>query len=567
MKKLIKTSLISSTILLCLTSCFNKKDKHSGRYSENVGFDFSLPENGGLSKLSTNQTQEVSSNMVLIEGGTFIMGQTQQNVMGGINNTPRAVHVQSFYMDDTEVTNKEYLIYLDWLKKVFPPENPKYKHIYEAAIPDQDVWKTPLGNDGGLSKNYLKHRAFENYPIVGVTWRQANDYCKWRTDRSTEKALTDEGVLKSLYTNDSITVEGRDHFDAEVFETDPKLLFNGDYSIYSEYVTNPDIEDNDESNSDETSDKKDIVLNIDQHSPSPSYRLPTEAEWEYAAKADVENRYYNSVRGRKKYSWNGQNVRNSQSKYYDLHSNFKQSKGNYSGIAGWSSDYGDITTPVGSYPANAFGLYDMSGNVAEWVFDIYRQEMDTDVNDFNYVRGNIFTKTKLDANGKVMIASHEDIVYDTLPNGKIVPRLLPGQIIKENITSNDAYLKPNYSRADNRNYSDGDLASSRDYLEDDPERQKKMYNAPIISAPVINEETGELEYIYDKKTRTTLVTDYSRVYKGGSWKDREYWLDPSQRRFLEEYMSTDYIGFRCVVTKMGVAHEKKRRSPLNQNRF
>ncbi|NJB82630.1 gliding motility lipoprotein GldJ [Wenyingzhuangia aestuarii] len=564
MRKFIKFPLISSfTLLICLTSCYNQQNLNPDRYSENIGFDFSLPENGGLSKLSPNGGQEITDNMVLVEGGVFVMGQTQQDVMGGINNSPKTVHVQSFYIDDTEVTNREYLIYLDWLKKVFPPDNPKYKHIYAAAVPNEDVWKNPLGHDGGLSKNYLRHRAFENYPVVGVSWRQANDYCKWRTDRITEKKLMEDGVLKPLYTNKKITVEGRNHFDAEVFETDPKLLFNGDYSIYTEYVTTPEYQETDSVIVNAVVDKKDIVLNIDKHSPSPSYRLPTEVEWEYAAKADVENRFFNSIRGRKKYAWNGESTRDLQSRYYVQHANFKQGKGDYSGIAGWSSDYGDITTPVRSYPPNAFGLYDMAGNVAEWVFDVYRPEMDTNLNDFSYARGNVFRKPKFDENGNVMIATYRDIVYDTLPNGKIVPTVLPGQIIKENISKNDSYLSPNYQRADNRDYADGDLASSRTYLEEDPERRKRMYNAPIIPTPKINEETGKLEYTYDDKPRTTLITNYSRVYKGGSWKDREFWLDPSQRRYLEEYMSTDYIGFRCVVSKVGEGHEKVKRSPFN----
>ena len=51
--------------------------------------------------------------------------------------------------------------------------------------------------------------------------------------------------------------------------------------------------------------------------------------------------------------------------------------------------------------------------------------------------------------------------------------------------------------------------------------------------------------------RTTLITDESRVYKGGSWKDRAYWLDPAQRRYLPQYIATDYIGFRLAMSRLG----------------
>ncbi len=49
----------------------------------------------------------------------------------------------------------------------------------------------------------------------------------------------------------------------------------------------------------------------------------------------------------------------------------------------------------------------------------------------------------------------------------------------------------------------------------------------------------------------TLINDYARVYKGGSWKDRSYWLNPSTRRFLDQNESRDDIGFRCAMIRVG----------------
>jgi len=72
---------------------------------------------------------------------------------------------------------------------------------------------------------------------------------------------------------------------------------------------------------------------------------------------------------------------------------------------------------------------------------------------------------------------------------------------------------------------------------------------------------GELVREYDKNSnRTTLITDEVRVYKGGSWKDRAYWLDPAQRRYLPQYIATDYIGFRCAMSRLGSKSQNKKRA-------
>ncbi|MGY6650322.1 gliding motility lipoprotein GldJ [Wenyingzhuangia sp. IMCC45574] len=565
MKNILKPLLLSSCLTLVFTSCEKIKEltqkvtgSKTASYTTkgNAGFYLSDPENDGLVSLSNSDKTKAPKSMAYVEGGSFVMGQIQQDVMMESNNKPHTENVKGFFIDKCETTNAQYNEYINWLKKVFPQENPKYKHIYSSAIPDENVWRNPLRSDSRLTETYFRHPAFQNYPVVGVSWRQANDYCTWRTNRVAEKGMVEKGLLKDLWDPaNNITTEGRDHFDVEVFEADPKLLYSGNTDIFTEYVTKPDdfVQD---SIASET-DKGNIKLNIDEFSPYLRFRLPSELEWEHAARGDVQNRAYNSIRGRKKYPWTSETTRNRKSKYYTQHANFKESKGNYSGIAGWTSDYGDITTPVKKFPPNAYGLYDMAGNVAEWVFDVYRPEIDSDFNDFNYARGNVFRKRKIDETGKAIVASFEDIEYDTLPNGKIVPSVLPGQIIKVPVTNNDTYLNLSYQQSDNKDFGDGDLTSTRNYqIQNDKDRIKRMYNSPIIEKPVKNEETGELEYIYDKKPRTTLITNYSRVYKGGSWKDREFWLDPAQRRFLEEYMSTNFIGFRCAASKVGVSHKK-----------
>jgi gliding motility-associated lipoprotein GldJ len=72
--------------------------------------------------------------MVPIEGGTFTMGRVQDDVMHDWNNTPNQQHIQSIFMDESEVTNFMYLEYLYWLKNSFDPNLEEYKVLYQNLI-------------------------------------------------------------------------------------------------------------------------------------------------------------------------------------------------------------------------------------------------------------------------------------------------------------------------------------------------------------------------------------------------------------------------------------------------
>jgi gliding motility-associated lipoprotein GldJ len=205
----------------------------------------------------------------------------------------------------------------------------------------------------------------------------------------------------------------------------------------------------------------------------------------------------------------------------------------------------------------------MAGNVAEWVADVYRPIIDNEANDFNYFRGNQYTKNKIGKDGKIEVVTKDNIKYDTLPNGRIVTRAFPGQIAQVPVDENETYLRQNFDKSDNVNYRDGDKLSSRFFSgpeESESETKKgkyEMYNSPKHN--VSRDSLGKMVRKYDKSNkRTTLINDNVRVYKGGSWRDRAYWLDPAQRRYLPQDMATDYIGFRCAMSRVGPKSDKRK---------
>ena len=107
--------MISLTIVGCSR---NSSDKNSSRAT---GWKIN-DKNGGFQYNDKFQEQETSPGLVFVEGGTFTMGKVQDDVMHDWNNSPNQQHIQSFYMDETEVTNKMYTEYLDWIKRTYPPE-------------------------------------------------------------------------------------------------------------------------------------------------------------------------------------------------------------------------------------------------------------------------------------------------------------------------------------------------------------------------------------------------------------------------------------------------------------
>ena len=257
---------------------------------------------------------------------------------------------------------------------------------------------------------------------------------------------------------------------------------------------------------------------------SPKYRLPTEAEWEFAAVGLVGNTMYERVVERRQYPWNGTVVRSDEKKYYgQFLANFKRGRGDYMGVAGSLNDGADLPAEVASYWPNDYGLYNMAGNVAEWVLDVYRPLSFEDVADYAPFRGNVFT-TKV-----------------TDEEGFLAPKDSLGRLQIREVTVEESKDRFNYRSANQINYVDGDYQSTIN---------------PDWTTPMADSvNTTNMMYEFGK---TSLISDKSRVYKGGSWKDPAYYLSPAVRRYMNEDQATNYIGFRCAMGRVGSAYSGKK---------
>jgi formylglycine-generating enzyme len=345
-------SLMAVSAILALSSCGKAGSKGS-----------SLPNDGQLHGVAPASKWSLPKppGMVYIPPGTFHMGPSDEDVNYAYTARNKQVSINGFWMDATEITNNEYRQFTNWVRDslaaklmgyvkqgqdgseaidwkkaktikwgdkatlekvdalIVTPDNrifgkkeldatkivyhseifdykeaaklenasvPRGKFIIKKDIrvyPDSLCWIRDFAYSYNepMAKRYFNHPAFGNYPVVGVSWKQATAFCEWRTN----------------YLNS--------------------------------------------------------FLESKKRTPESDFRLPTEAQWEYAARGG---------RSQAPYPWGGYYLRN---KKGCLLANFKPGRGNY------PEDGGFYTVRADAYWPNDFGLYNMAGNVAEWTSSLY----------------------------------------------------------------------------------------------------------------------------------------------------------------------------------------------------
>lgn len=512
--KILKFSSLMLAAVLFFSACGNSQQ------SATTGWNLNDPEWGGF-QVSEYNEQVTAPGLVFIEGGSFTMGRVADDSRFQWNNVAHTVTVSSFYMDETEVTNLAYREFVYWMQRAYGEEYPeRVRDIY----PDTNAWRDKLAWREGFVDYYFQSPIYYEYPVVGVTWEQACKFCTWRTDRWNEKILIDMGI---------IVLDQTDLRGESAFQTDVYLA--GQYrGEAGEELENLDPAAGGEPRQVRRSDG---IL-------SPAFRLPTEAEWEFAALGMIGNTYDERIVEHKTYPWAGSSLRSANKKYYgQFLANFKRSRGDAMGVAGNLNDGWDYTAPVRWYFPNDYGLYHMAGNVSEWCMDVYRKDASpVGGEDMDPFRGNVYRTP--------VYVDDEISINDTT-----------GSINYKNV--DDDLNRRNYRQADNINYLDGDYASTMyDYntntsiLEwvNNSNDEDEGYAEEEENLNMANPDSVT-NMMYRRNTEpakvTSLMNNKVRVIKGGSWNDRAYWMQAGTRRFYDQDKSTSWIGFRCAMDRLG----------------
>lgn len=495
----LRYSLMLAVVSIIAASCGKKSGGGKSGKSDVTGWKYNDKNSGNFQVLKPKDVK-TAPGLVFVQGGTFTMGQTQEDVMLEWNNVTKRMTVPSFFIDKTEVANVHYREYLYWLENVF--SDPQYEAVLKDARPDSLVWRNELSYNEPYVEYYFKHPTYNYYPVVGVSWKQAVRFCEWRTDRVNEAELMKgPGYLdpKNQIKN-TMKGAGQENFNYKAY-------------LMGEYQAKPGPKARSKSNPlKDAQDRPRTQVKFEDGILFGEYRLPKEAEWEYAAYGFIGQNPQKKFNAKKR----GEEVHANKQLYpwkndgfYNLRytkrganqgaflANFKRGNGDYMGVAGGLNDNGVYTVEVDMFAPNSFGLYNMAGNVNEWVLDVFRP-ITNDNSDVSAIRGNVF-KTVDSERG-------QGNLRDSL-----------GRIIYKN--ENDSILRTrrNYQRSYAINFLDGDTASGAQY----------GYGI------------------------STLISDKARVYKGGSWYDMPYWLVPGTRRFLEEDQASAMIGFRCAMDHVG----------------
>lgn len=333
-----------------------------------------------LDKLKTSKTPY---GMVLVPGGTFIMGQSDEDITYAQTSQNRQVTIAPFYIDDTEISNSEYRQFVHWVRDSilitdYLGDNSYFiqsqtanssKYIDWQKVRRQSPWRTTdpavrsriegiyyQGEDKLLGKNEIDVRLI-NYHYE---WYDLENAIRHKNDKSKKRSDFIHREKVSIYPDTTVWLS-----DFHYAANEPLVKGYFSHPSYDDYpVIGVSWKQAQAFNAWRTQ----LYNNEADKSKRPhrfDYQLPTEAEWEYAARGG---------RVGSQFPWGGPTARNARG---CLMANFKPGRGNY------MDDNYAYTAPVYSYFPNDYGLYNMAGNVSEWTQSAFDESAYSYVHDMN----------------------------------------------------------------------------------------------------------------------------------------------------------------------------------------
>ncbi|MBT8190922.1 MAG: SUMF1/EgtB/PvdO family nonheme iron enzyme [Bacteroidia bacterium] len=303
--------------------------------------------------------------MVYVPSGTLTIGQSDQDIFSTYTQRPKQISIAGFFMDDTEITNNEYRQFVYWVRD-------SIAHVimgdsYEDEFGNERLdWELELDyNDETLDEMYYEGdmRLYEGERAMDT--RQFNYTYKWI---DWQKAAHSPGAIRSSLLNEqTLNV----YPDTLVWIRDFSYSYNEPYS--RNYFWHPAFDDYpvvgvNWKQAKAFSHWRTKLWNSFKGEDQPNteeFRLPTETEWEWAARGGREIAPY---------PWGGYYIRNAKG---CLLANFKPGRGNY------PEDGGFYTVKADAYFPNDYGLYNMAGNVSEWTETAFHPNAYSHTHDLN----------------------------------------------------------------------------------------------------------------------------------------------------------------------------------------